>query len=181
MDLRPPSTPRPDLETIASPDDPLSSVTPFYIAPNRRLTLSSVNAPVNTNSRILFMGQFDNRVAPTLSSANDFLSTPRPDAKISPYRPVVSNDKRPSGKNKEDLQDRTTVPLTNSSLLSFEVSNTQISNNYDVSMRIEEVRSRLLRFDIQDVFSFVCPNPEDKNTLFAGTVELLDHFQIVSE
>ena len=103
MDLRPPSTPRPDLETIASPDDPLSSVTPFYIVPNRRLTVSSVKAPVNINNRISFMGPFDSRVAPTLSSANDFLSTPRPDAKISPHRPVVSKDKRPSGKNKEEL------------------------------------------------------------------------------
>ena len=73
MDPRPPTTPHPDTKTTTSPDDTLSS--PFYVAPNRRLTLSSVNAPVNTNNWRSFTGAFDSHVAPTLSFVNDFLST----------------------------------------------------------------------------------------------------------
>ena len=73
MDPKPPTTPHPDTKKTTSPDDTLLS--PYYVASNRRLTLSSVNAPVNTNNWRSFTGAFDSHVAPTLSFVNDFLST----------------------------------------------------------------------------------------------------------
>ena len=126
------------------------------------------------------MVTLESRFAPNPSPTNAFLATPCPEFKIFTHRPVVAKTNRPIGKDRETLQDRTPFVLTNSSLLlSVEYSDAQISKKYDVTMRIEEIRSRLQHFDMYDIFSFVYPNPLDKEYLLSGKVDIQYYFQIV--
>ena len=76
----------------------------------------------------------------------------------SPLIVLLSTKKdSPSGKDREKVQDRVTSVLTNSFLLlAVEDNDIQLLKNYDVCMRIEEIRSHLQCFNMYDIFSLVC-------------------------
>ena len=138
-------------------------------------------SPVNTvNPRRLTV---TSTTPSTLTPINDFNAIPRSETEISTFDPIVNKANRPtSDKELTKLRETATTPLANSfSLLSIEDSDKQLANTYDITMRVEEVRAHLKTYDLIDVFFILNVDNNNENVLLSGTIDLLDHFQTLSE
>ena len=126
-------------------------------------------SPVNTvNPRRLTVAS---TTPSTLTPINDFNTIPRSETEIST-----------PDKELTKLRETATTPLANSfSLLSIEDSDKQLANTYDITMRVEEVRAHLKTYDLIDVFFVLNVDNNNENVLLSGTIDLLDHFQTLSE
>ena len=138
-------------------------------------------SPVDTvNPRRLTVASI---AQPTLTPINDFNTVPRSETEISTFDPIIKKANRPtSDKELTKLWETATTPLANSfSLLSIEDSDKQLANTYDIAIRVEEVRAHLKTYDSIDVFFILHVDDKDENVLLSGTIDLLDHFQTLSE
>ena len=117
----------------------------FHSMGNSTLKRSSFTPIDTTNDTSVFV-----------PPSSRYLSTPRSEFDTS-TKCVVSKERRPaSGSDLRKLRDLATQPLTNKfAKVPLDDSEYQILNNYNLTMRVKELKRALERYDIDDIFNIV--------------------------